>query len=257
MDRLQDKTALIIGADPVTLGIATRYAAEGASVTIASDQASLKDAAKIGRIKTVEISDANSAADKAAIQAAAGASLDILVLGGADIPEAKDWTPVAKLSIDQLRETENGVVARSLIAIQACEDALRAGGNASIIFLYSPAGYYSEGGWSDYTISYHARHGLMRAVAAEWGPVRANMLVPFADTPGFQAFRARNPAEVDFRVSTIAMKRVGDVVKDIGGAAVFLGSDDTQYLTGMMVFADGGAFLTQPVLETSMRGAAS
>jgi NAD(P)-dependent dehydrogenase (short-subunit alcohol dehydrogenase family) len=95
----------------------------------------------------------------------------------------------------------------------------------------------------------------MRAVAAEWGPVRANMLVPFADTPGFQAFRARNPAEVDFRISTTAMKRLGDVVKDIGGAAVFLGSDDTQYVTGMMVYADGGAFLIAPAIETSMEPA--
>jgi NAD(P)-dependent dehydrogenase (short-subunit alcohol dehydrogenase family) len=257
MNRLLDKTALIVGADPITLGIATRYAAEGASVTIASGAASLKDAATMDGVKTIEISDANSAADKAAIRAAAGACLDILVLGGADIPAVKDWTPVAALSLDRLRETENSMVARSLIAVQACEAALRAGGNASVIFLHSPAGYYSEGGWSDYTISYHARHGLMRAVAAEWGPVRANMLVPFADTPGFQAVRARNPAEVDFRVTTTAMKRVGDVVKDIGGAAVFLGSDDTQYVTGMMVFADGGAFLIQPVLETSTMEAAS
>jgi len=251
MNRLQNKKALIVGADPITLGIATRYATEGALVIVASDKASLKDAAKLSNFKTVEISGAHSDSDKAAIQAAVGSSLDILVLAGADIPEEKSWVPVSKLTFDRLCRTQGGMIAQSLVALQACEAALRAGGNSSIIFLYSLAGYYSEGGWSDYTISYHARHGLMRAVAAEWGPVRANMLVPFANTPGFQACRARNPAEVDFRVSVTAMKRVGDVVKDIGGAAVFLGSDDTQYVTGMMVHADGGAFMTVPTLETS------
>jgi NAD(P)-dependent dehydrogenase (short-subunit alcohol dehydrogenase family) len=255
MNRLQGKTALIIGTDAIALGIATRYAAEGAVVTVVDDKAALKDAAISGTIKTVEIGGTQGDADKAAIKAAAGASLDILVLGGADFPEEKSWVPVSKLSIDQLRHTEDRLVTRALIALQACEAALRAGGNSSIIFLYSPAGIYSEGGWSDYTISYHARHGLMRAVAAEWGPVRANMLVPYADTPGFQAFRARNTAEVDFRVTTTAMKRVGDVVKDIGGAAVFLGSDDTQYVTGMMIHADGGGLMTMPVVETSMAAA--
>jgi NAD(P)-dependent dehydrogenase (short-subunit alcohol dehydrogenase family) len=255
MNRLQGKTALIIGADAISIGIAKRYASEGAAVTVVDDKATLKDSATPSTVKTVEIGDGQSDADKAAIKAAAGASLDILVLGGADIPEEKSWVPVSKLTVDRLRHTEDRMLARALIALQACEAALRAGGNSSIIFLYSPAGIYAEGGWSDYTINYHARHGLMRAVAAEWGPVRANMLIPFADTPGFQAFRARNPAEVDFRTSTIAMKRVGDVVKDIGGAAVFLGSDDTQYVTGMMVHADGGAFLIAPAIETAMEAA--
>jgi hypothetical protein len=92
----------------------------------------------------------------------------------------------------------------------------------------------------------------MRAVASEWGPVRANMLVPFADTPGFRAFRERNPQEVDSRIRMTAMRRIGDPVKDIGGAAVFLGSSDTQFVNGMMVHADGGAHLIAPAIETKM-----
>ena len=231
MNRLVGKKALIIGDDPITLAIAERYTAEGAAVILLGD------------------------ADRAEIASAAGDSLDILVLGGADIPLEQDWVPVSRLTADQLRRAEDRLVIRALTALQACEAALRAGGNSSVIFLYSPAGTFSEGGWADHTIAYHARHGLMRAVAAEWGPVRANMLVPFADTPGFQAFRRRNPEQVDFRVSVTGMKRVGDPVQDIGGAAVFLGSDDTQYVTGMMVHADGGANMTIPVVETQMAAA--
>jgi NAD(P)-dependent dehydrogenase (short-subunit alcohol dehydrogenase family) len=231
MNRLVGKKAIIIGEDPITLAIAERYTAEGAAVTLLGE------------------------ADRAEIASAAGASLDILVLGGADIPLEQDWVPVSRLTAERLRGAEDRLVIRALAALQACEAALRAGGNSSVIFLYSPAGTFSEGGWADYTIAYHARHGLMRAVAAEWGPVRANMLVPFADTPGFQAFRRRNPEQVDFRVSVTGMKRPGDLVREIGGAAVFLGSDDTQYVTGMMVHADGGASMTIPVVETQMAAA--
>ena len=251
MNRLQGKKALIIGEDPVSLAIAERYAAEGAAVSLLGEEGALP-AAPLDNVATAAISGANNEADRAVIASAAGASLDILVLGGVDIPQEKDWVSVSRLTVDRLRSMEDRLVIRSLMALQACEAALRAGGNSSIIFLYSPAGGYSEGGWADHTIAYHARHGLMRAVAAEWGPVRANMLVPFADTPGFQAFRRRNPEQVDFRVSVTGMKRVGDPLRDIGGAAVFLGSDDTQYLTGMMVYADGGAHMTIPTIETQM-----
>jgi NAD(P)-dependent dehydrogenase (short-subunit alcohol dehydrogenase family) len=253
MNRLQGKKALIIGEDPIALAIAERYAAEGASVTLMG--AGLDGAAPLDGVATIVMSSADGEADRAAIASAAGASLDILVLGGADIPEEKDWVPVSRLTLDRLRGLEDRLVARALVALQACEAALRAGGNSSVIFLYSPAGVCSEGGWADHTIAYHARHGLMRAVAAEWGPIRANMLVPFADTTGFQAFRRRNPEQVDFRVSVTGMKRVGDPVRDIGGAAVFMGCDDTQYVTGMMIHADGGAHMTIPTVETQMAAA--
>jgi NAD(P)-dependent dehydrogenase (short-subunit alcohol dehydrogenase family) len=230
-DLLQGKTALIIGDDAISLGIAERFEAEGAAVTTL-------------------VGD-----DKAAIAAAAGTSLDVLVLGGGDIPAEQDWVCVGDLTLGRLRQTNETMVGRSLLALQVCEQALKRSGQASVIFLSSPAGTFSEGGWSDRTVAYHARHGLMRAVAAEWGPVRANMLVPLADTPGFRRFRARNPGEVDFRVSVLPMRRVGDLVNDIGGAALFLASDDTRYLTAMVVHADGGAFMTVPTVETSIEAA--
>jgi NAD(P)-dependent dehydrogenase (short-subunit alcohol dehydrogenase family) len=251
MNRLLGKKALIFGDDPISIAIAARYAAEGASVTLLTEGGN-GPAEQLENVTTAAISSANNDTDRAVIAGAAGASLDILVLGAADIPDEGNWVPLAQLSVGRLRELEDRLVVRALVALQACETALRAGGNSSVIFLYSPAGAFSEGGWADHTISYHARHGLMRAVAAEWGPVRANMLVPFADTPGFRNFRARNPEEVDVRVSVTGMKRVGDPMRDIGGAAVFLGSDDTQYVTGMMVHADGGAHLTIPTIETQM-----
>jgi len=252
MNLLLGKNALILGANTITIGIATRYVAEGASVTVVAQSDALADYPAPEGAKSVSVSGNAVEADRQAISAVAGASLDILVLGGDDVPEERDWVAVSALSADVLHNAQDRMVIPALQALQACEAALKAASDASIIFLYSPAGIYSEGGWSSHTVSYHALHGMMRAVASEWGPVRANMLVPFADTPGFRAFRERNPAEVDERISLTAMKRVGDPVNDIGRVAVFMGSDDTHYVTGMMIFADGGAHMIAPAIETKM-----
>ena len=93
--------------------------------------------------------------------------------------------------------------------------------------------------------------GLARSIANEWGryQIRANVLVPLADTSGYQTYRSRGADLVDWRLSKTPMRRAGDPVKDIGGAAVFLASDDTRYVTAQVVYADGGAFLSTPVIE--------
>ena len=55
------------------------------------------------------------------------------------------------------------------------------------------------------------------------------------DTREFQNYRAGHEAIVDDTIAILPMRRMGDPVRDIGGAAVFLASDDSQYLTGEIV----------------------
>lgn len=257
MDRLIDKTALIFGADPITAGIATRFAREGAKVTLADEAGALAAIGPILGVETVTVSDGRpQSAARAATEAIGGGPLDILVIGGGDVPPEADWKPVSQVSVDALLEGQQET-ARALAVARAAEAALLDGGG-SVIFMFSPAGLYSEGGWGDRTVVHHAKRGLARALAMQWGhaQVRVNTLVPQADTPGVAAYRKRNPELVDFRISKVAMPRLGDPVKDIGGAAVFLASDDTVWLTGSMIFADGGGFLTSPVIETRVAPAA-
>lgn len=256
MDRLTNKTALIFGADPITAGIATRFVQEGASVTLVDNGAALAAAGPVPGARTVTLADKMPRTVQDAVTGAIGSGpLDILVIGGGDVPAEADWKPVCAISAEVLLAGQDET-AQALTVAQAAENALIDGGG-SVIFLFSPAGLYSEGGWGNRTVVHHAKRGLARALAMDWGhaQVRVNTLVPLAQTPGLDAYRKRNPQAVDFRISKVAMGRLGDPVKDIGGAAVFLASDDTVWLTGSMIFADGGGFLTSAVVETRLEPA--
>jgi NAD(P)-dependent dehydrogenase (short-subunit alcohol dehydrogenase family) len=56
-------------------------------------------------------------------------------------------------------------------------------------------------------------------------------------------FADHNPREAAAGEKTIPLGRMGDPENDIGGVALFLASDDGQYLTGQTLFADGGGHL--------------
>jgi len=257
MDRLKNKTALIFGSDPITLGIAARFVEEGATVSIIDEIPALAACDGASGIRAVAMADGRiESASRAVAEAMGGRPLDILVIGGGDIPPESAWRTIDELDISTTMDGERRETALALAAAKAARPGLSADGG-SIVFLFSPAGLYSEGGWADRTVTHHAKRGLARALAAEWGQhqIRVNTLVPFAQTPGLEAYRQRNPQLVDWRISKVAMRRAGDPVRDIGGAAVFLASDDTRFLTGSMIFADGGGFLTTPVVETSVQAA--
>jgi NAD(P)-dependent dehydrogenase (short-subunit alcohol dehydrogenase family) len=130
MDRLTGKTALIVGADGITAGIAARFRQEGAKVSTVDTH---------GR-------DASAIAD--AVRAAIGdGPLDILALGGGDVPDEHAWAGVDAWDGRQVAASLGQEAANTLAAVRAAGDALKRQGG-SIIFLFNPAGLYSEGGAS-------------------------------------------------------------------------------------------------------------
>ncbi len=91
-----------------------------------------------------------------------------------------------------------------------------------------------------YTASKSGILGMTRALAAEWAPaIRVNALGPgyfrTAMTEGFYA----DPAWQDAMLGKIPMQRFGQL-DDLIGAAVFLVSDASAYVTGQILYVDGG-----------------
>jgi len=66
---------------------------------------------------------------------------------------------------------------------------------------------------------------------------------PAAATAAFKAFEEMAPDNVAEIMKQNPMGRMGDPEEDIGGVAVFLASDDSRYVTGNTIFADGGSHI--------------
>jgi len=85
---------------------------------------------------------------------------------------------------------------------------------------------------------------MMKSIAQEFAPskIRVNSIGPGAiKTPINHQAWATPAAEKDL-LKLIPYNRVG-VVEDIGAAAVWLASDDSDYVTGITLFVDGGMTL--------------
>lgn len=254
MGRLQDKVAIINpGGQSISAGIATRFAQEGAKVALLDGDASAgeKTARAIGAEFT-RVDPSNQAALTSAVQRVGEkhGRIDVIVVGGDDMSGAAAWKPVEEMTDTEFKAAMDRDVWGALWTLRAALPYMRQHG-ASIIFIFSPFGQYASRHVGDQMTSRWGALGLSRTIANEWGRfgIRTNTLVPLANTPGYQAYRARGPQTVDQRLSATPMKRAGDPVKDIGGAALFLASDDTRYLNGQVVHADGGSFLSTPVVE--------
>lgn len=82
---------------------------------------------------------------------------------------------------------------------------------------------------------------LTRCLALEYGPrgIRANSMAPgIIDTPMLPS-----PEDNERWANTaISLRRLGEP-KDVADVALFLASDESRYITGEMIFADGGWML--------------
>ncbi|HTR31588.1 MAG TPA: SDR family oxidoreductase [Puia sp.] len=99
-------------------------------------------------------------------------------------------------------------------------------------------------GHANYAASKGGIMMLMKSIAQEFAPskIRINSIAPGAiRTPINHAAWATPEAEKKL-LELIPYDRVGDV-GDIGAAAVWLASDDSDYVTGTTLFVDGGMTL--------------
>ena len=94
---------------------------------------------------------------------------------------------------------------------------------------------------SAYCTTKGAVAAMTRCIALEYGPrgIRANSIAPgIIDTPML-------PSQEDserWANTAIPLRRLGDP-KDVADVALFLASDESRYITGEMIFVDGGWML--------------
>lgn len=119
------------------------------------------------------------------------------------------------------------------------------GGCGSIINTASVLGLIGSAGYCAYGAAKAGLVALTRQIAVEYGPVvRANVIAPGSiDTPRFRKVADdMGIARDDFLEMlhrNIPLHRLGSA-DDVAGIALFLASDQSAYVTGAIIPADGG-----------------
>jgi 3-oxoacyl-[acyl-carrier protein] reductase len=241
-------TALVIGASRgIGRGIAERFAAEGAKVAIVynrSAEAAEEVAAKIraggGDVLLFQhdVSNAEGATDIVGKVAETWGKLDILVNNAGIIRDGlflqispEDWEAVISTNL-----------TGTFYFCKAAGREMMGKRSGSIINLSSVAAQHSNKGQSNYAASKAGIEALTRTMAAELAgrKIRVNAIAPgFIETEMTQTVRQVAGDKIK---GAIPMKRYGSP-EDIAGAAVFLASPDSSYITGQVLTVDGGLSL--------------
>ncbi len=252
MDRLQGRVAIITGAGyGIGLGVARRFASEGAAVVIAeiNAEACQRTAAEISRDfgtralpVTTDVSNKESVLAMVDTTVATLGRVDILVnnaWGGGDYSRLEQ-----KADVRLEKALKVGVFA-AFWAMQAVFPHMRKAGGGRIITMCSLNGVNAHMYTAEYNVAKEALRTLTRTAAREWARhnILANIICPAAATPAYEMFRLASPENAAALLKQNPMGRMGDPERDIGGAALFLASEDSCYVTGNTIFADGGGHI--------------
>ncbi len=250
MGKLAGKVALITGAGQgVGLGIAQAFAAQGAKVVITGRDAQRLDsavsaiAARGGKVLAcpgdAALRENAECAVSAAVEKFGG--LDILVNNA---QARRSGVPFEEITGEDMALALGSGPLATLFHMQAAFPHMREQGG-SIINFGSKMGLQPIAGLGSYAAAKEAIRGLSRAAAREWGKyrIRVNVLNPASLSDSGKAYFADRPEEFARLCQDVSLGYFGDAETDIGAAAVFLASDDSRYLTGQTINADGGQLM--------------
>lgn len=246
--KLNGRVAIITGAGQgIGEAIARRYAREGAKIVITGRTLSkLEDvAAKIqaeeGDVRCLDALAGNRehAQKTVAVAIAAWGRVDVLVNNAhtfTDFMAMED----SKLE-DNLRIDMNSAFIGSLQLMQCAFPHMRDIGGGSIINFGSSYGIRCEPGFLAYAAAKEAIRTLTRTAAREWGKhkIRVNTILPSAMSPKALWYLEQSKS-YDSELSKVALGYFGQP-EDIAPLALFLASDESRYLTGQTIGADGGS----------------
>lgn len=246
MGRMDGKTALITGAGSgFGEGIARKFVEEGARVIVADidDDAGARVAGSLGESARFVHADVSRDADMAAaVDAAADrfGRLDILVNNAGYTHRNAPMLEVTEAEFDRIYAVN--VKSIYLGAVHAVPLFRRQGGGV-ILNIASTAGVRPRPGLTWYNGSKGAVITLTKSMAVELAPdaIRVCALNPVAGETGMlHLFMGEDTPErrAQFQ-STIPLGRFSQP-RDIANAALFLCSDEAEFLTGVCMEVDGG-----------------
>ncbi len=244
--RLDGKIALVIGAARgIGEAIAARFTEEGARIVIADRlvESGQATANRLGGVfVSIDVSrlDDNEAAVATAVNSYGG--LDILVQNAGIYP----WTLIENTSPEEWDAVLAVNLKGTFLSARAALPVLRARGGGRMIFTSSITGTrVTSPGHGHYSASKAGINGFIKAAALEFSSygINVNGIEPgniFTD--GMREHRS--PAFIKMMEEGVPLGRLG-TPRDVANAALFLASDDADYITGTTIVVDGGQTLPE------------
>lgn len=246
-NRFEGKVAIVTGGS-MGIGRATalQLAREGAHVVACArrkprlDELAAEIAAFGGSFTPVEldVGDLDAFAKLIADTAAEHGRLDVLVnnapsvIGGMVLDQKiEDWRANFGVSVESV-----------FIGVQAAMKVMQPQGSGSIINISSVSSLRAGQAAGAYSAAKAAVNQFTMCAAMEAAPynVRINVVAPGAvETPGLDASVMKNEAMKKLMADAIPMQRLG-TPEDMANAICFMASDESAFITGVVLPVDGG-----------------
>lgn len=246
MSRHQGKVAVVTGGTSgIGFATAQRLVSEGAKVFISGRRQTELDAAvqKLGKNVTGVQGDTSKVADLdrlfATVKREAG-HIDILFANAG----GGEFVPLSDVTEEHFDKTFGSNVKGVLFTVQKALPLFREGG--SIILNGSNV---STKGVAAFSV-YAATKAALRSFARSWilelkeRKIRVNVVSPGPiETPGLDGLATTPEQKAQFRKNLVASVPLGRLGQpdEIAKVVSFLGSDDSSFINGAELFADGGA----------------
>ncbi|MSP51945.1 MAG: glucose 1-dehydrogenase [Alphaproteobacteria bacterium] len=248
--RLKDKVAIVTGAaSGFGEGIARRFAAEGSRTVIAdiNDQAGRRverDMAATNASVRYVHADVGLAGDvQAMVDAALSAfgRLDIIVNNAGWAYSRRSSLELSEADFDKLFATN----VKSLFhATRAAVPAMRKTGGGVMINIGSTAAVRPRPNLTWYNATKGAAVTITKSLAVELAPdkIRVNAVNPVIGETGLMTTFMGVPDTPENRKGFLATIPLGrfSTPRDVASAALFLASDEADFLTGVCLDVDGG-----------------
>ena len=258
--RLADRTAIVVGAGSVGAGwgngkaTAVTFAREGARVLCADiNEAAAQETAAIiageggsAEAQRADVTDQTQVEDLVARAVSLWGGIDVLH-NNVGIVEAGGPVETGEAGWDRVMAVN---LKSMYLTCKAVLPVMEAAGGGAIVNIGSISGIRWLGvPYISYAASKSAILGFTRAIALQYAAkgIRANVILPgLMNTPMAVDTRAREwhktRAEVEAeRDSKVPLRRKMGTGWDVANAALFLASDEANFITGVTLPVDGGA----------------
>ena len=249
--QIKGKVAVVTGASQgIGKAIAKALAAEGCAVAVCARNQAKLEAVKAEfaaegyelYIKSVDVAYPQELIDFADEVFAHFGRIDIWVN---NVGQFKSKS-ILEQSMDDWNEIININLGSYFTGTQAAGRCMKQTGGGVIVNVSSYGGIFPAVYRSSYNTSKYAINWLTRCSASELAPfgIRVNAVAPGTINTEMQKASGRTMADIEKLSKSFAMHRMGEP-EEVAKVVLFLASDMSSYVDGIVVECSGGKFLAQ------------